>query len=807
MASRRRRNKRNDGTSILLKAMVYMLAIPLGLIAILLKALGALFHTHKNSTPMKTTSASAPSTKTTARAPIKTGGPGKWLPPGATVQVHGISLTGGLIYVGSVLKAATGQDDPCLINPDLPIASRSQPVPLDGYWPKYDALNPQARRTYLEWLASGRKNPTDIGYVFLYFYGLERRAIYDTALDISVRADYPLIAAELTRLLALYGSQSNSFKRYAEKLLDWVTFSNETKTYTSAALTKVTGSTMQIKFALGQASVDATPIPAKLALEWIRKEPGLFPLRTPATRCPTQFQSVFETRYRERFGSGMVIHPNKRPLQFSYQPASSSLNTADISLRYADIPDVGSSTKTVTGLQDIIESATLCIEPYSRYLAKNSQGHNDLEALVMLPPYLWPTQMRQSVHAIKRTVLKAPLTITYAQLMQDLGSTNALSTEKAKALAQSLEVLNIGMEPDILSSMKPPRLNDTMVLFDLPVSPDPSREDASYKAGFLTVQLAAAVACADGVCSPEEQRFVEKNIERWSHLCLNHRRRLAALWRIQSVNPIKLQAIVKQMMPLSTITKLVILDFADLLLQKDGVISRVEVVFIGKIYTALGLDATAYHAKHQALLAQPPSKRPSVPAPKTIAVGGKKPFQLDPVKIAALQDETAQLTGLLIRVNETEPPVEEPLVLEVPQPPVKAPLVQLDMERIAALQQDTQLVDNLLANIFTDNEPAPEKSLDPVAQSDENERLPVHETMPAATLLPGLDAAHDALARYVLVNSPCSREDLQKIADGLDLMLDGALERLNDACFDLHDAPFFEGDDPIEINLEIKDTL
>lgn len=756
--------------------------------------------TKRSGTPAKPTAPVRTSSATSTQST------GKWIAPGYTIAVQGINIPGGLIYAGSTLKTATGQEDACLINPSLPIAFRSQPVALDGYWPNYSALNPQARRTYLEWLASGRQDPnTDIGYVFLYFYGLERRAVYDVAIDMSARADYPLLANELTRLLVIYGHRSKSFKRYAEKLLDWVTFSNDKKTYTSASLTKVSGSLMQIKYALGQASMDGVAIPAKLAFEWIQHEAELFPTRTAATRCPAQFQSVFETRYRERFGSGMVLKPNKTRLQFTYKPASASHNMADISMRYPDIPDVSVQRQTVTDLQDVIESATASIDPYSRYLAKNPEGQNDLEALVLLPPYLWPTQMRQAVHAIKRSVLKAPTTMTYAQLMQDLGSSTGLNADKAKALALSLEVLNIGMEPDVLSAMKLPRLDDHMVLFDLPVSPDPSRENASYKAGFLTVQLAAAVASADGECSPGEYTFVAQQIERWSHLPMNHRKRLTALWKIRSVAPIKLQTIVKQMEGLSAATKMVILDFAELLLQKDGKVSAQEVTFLGKVYTALGLDTAEYLAKHQALLSQPkPKATAKVAVPKTV----KKPFQLDPLKIAALQDETAELNGLLTTIFESETPVEAPPIVETLLPPVKQPLVQLDKDRIAALQQDTKLVDNLLANIFTDNIPAAVESLDPVEQSDENEPLPEHEggTL-VAPILPGLDEAHNALAKFVLEHTPCSRADLQNVANDLDLMLDGALERLNDACFDAYDAPFTEGDDPIEINLEIKDKL
>jgi hypothetical protein len=41
------------------------------------------------------------------------------------------------------------------------------------------------------------------------------------------------------------------------------------------------------------------------------------------------------------------------------------------------------------------------------------------------------------------------------------------------------------------------------------------------------------------------------------------------------------------------------------------------------------------------------------------------------------------------------------------------------------------------------------------------------------------------------------------LAQDRGILLDGALERINEASFDKHDQPFSEGDDPVEINQEV----
>src|SRR3546814_12035174 len=92
-----------------------------------------------------------------------------------------------------------------------------------GYWPSYAEASPEERRAYLNWLSEGRSHPDcDIGYVFLFFYGLERRVIADSPNDPSARNDWPAIVVELRRLLAIYGEKSGSFNRYAGELLSWI---------------------------------------------------------------------------------------------------------------------------------------------------------------------------------------------------------------------------------------------------------------------------------------------------------------------------------------------------------------------------------------------------------------------------------------------------------------------------------------------------------------------------------------------------------------------------------------------------------
>lgn len=70
------------------------------------------------------------------------------------------------------------QKEPSLIYVDMPVdvVSNCDTVEKLGYYPSYENLNPKQRYVYLKWLCDITK-PVDIGYVFIFYYGLERHLI------------------------------------------------------------------------------------------------------------------------------------------------------------------------------------------------------------------------------------------------------------------------------------------------------------------------------------------------------------------------------------------------------------------------------------------------------------------------------------------------------------------------------------------------------------------------------------------------------------------------------------------------------
>lgn len=87
-------------------------------------------------------------------------------------------------YDGPHKNISAEDDEPSAVSLQLPIGFE-KPTPLP-YWPNYSEMTPDQRGTYLNWLQD-ISTPVDIGYVFTFFYGIERQILVgnvDTSVDI-----------------------------------------------------------------------------------------------------------------------------------------------------------------------------------------------------------------------------------------------------------------------------------------------------------------------------------------------------------------------------------------------------------------------------------------------------------------------------------------------------------------------------------------------------------------------------------------------------------------------------------------------
>ncbi|MDD5509762.1 MAG: TerB N-terminal domain-containing protein [Dehalococcoidales bacterium] len=100
----------------------------------------------------------------------------------------GLSISISISFYDGEIKFSNNEsDDPSTIFLKLPIKKPTRPDSVEalGYYPSYAALRPEQRWVYLNWLQDVTEE-VDIGYVFIYYYGLERQLLtgkFDRAYD------------------------------------------------------------------------------------------------------------------------------------------------------------------------------------------------------------------------------------------------------------------------------------------------------------------------------------------------------------------------------------------------------------------------------------------------------------------------------------------------------------------------------------------------------------------------------------------------------------------------------------------------
>ncbi len=667
----------------------------------------------------------------------------RWIGLGESVVVAETTLSCGMLYVGLPSPSANGGVEPSLINPRSNVAKTGDfTIGEMGYWPSYDEISPASRRAYLNWLAGGRNHPDcDIGFVFLFFYGLEHRIIVDSQSDAAARKDWPAITAEIGRLLSIYGGQSPSFRSYASALLDWMSLDVASDKLYSKPLPVFEPShelPFYIRLALGQAADDRVPIPGSLALAWVQLSPGIS-LRTAARRCPEEFGHLYLQRYHELLGRGVLLPKNRTKLKFVYRPASAVLRgVSGLTQTFGDIPDITVLTAPLRSLQEIVDQCTNELDAFSRIVGKDPAARHSLDGLLQLPISLWPAAAVARLQALADRTTCGMLTLPLGEVVTALGGTaTQLTREKAHCLAQVLKLSRVGIEPNFLVGVKVPVSTDSVVLFSLTTSDASSADDAAYQSAMLILQLASAVAQADGDFSQSEQTYLRKEIQGWQHLSQACQQRLQAHLQWLITAPATLTSLKKRLEPLDLKAKEAIASFMANLVHADGIVSPAEVKFLEKVYKVLGVEIKRVFSDIHAA-----------------STGFSK-------------HESRESSGF-----------------------------RLDTERVAELQRDTVKVTALLSNIFREEDP-----IAPVVAVNDAEDATV------AIGLLGLDEAHTALLRLLLSRVQWSRAELEDAAVDLELMLDGALELINEATFDAYDMPLTEGEDPLDVNVEVMEKI
>ena len=688
-----------------------------------------------------------------------------WVPPGEPVAVQGRRITDGMVYVGSGLHGISRytQIEPALIDPTLPVEGRYPDVDGQymGYWPSYSEIPSDSRAAYLDWLAAGRPAGAYIGYVFLFFYGIERRVLVDLDRSDLGGDEAGELIAEVERLLALY-SDNNSFSGYAGEFLSVVSCLRSDFDPASMEPPRERRGRelpLELKLGLGSLVASGDPVPAAWALSWLRLHPEIS-LRTPALRCEEEFDELFQLRYQQRHGAGIGIRRNKTTLSHAYQPASASFGS-QVTVRADEVPDISRLRRPVRQLQELAEVATQELDSFSRWVGKHKE-RDSLGAIAQLPRELARKRQTEDLRNLRERIQAALsageiageiATLPVEDLVMGFPNQRAgtFTAKEATSFAQLLESQGFGIIPDIRFSNVNLMKHQRAAVFRLDT--DGAEPSEHYQAATVLLRLGAAVSAADGTISLDEKLAMGWHLEDSLRLSRADRARLRAYLQWLLVEPPTLDRMKSRMASLGDSDRVRLARFVVTIAGADGHISSDEIKVLNHIYRLLGLDANQLHSDIHEMASTPPTRPVTVLRP------------------------------------------DEPTGHKIPPPPTSDPaeVVELDREKIDEIMKDTRQVTEILAEIFE----GPAQPEPPDEDVDEDDVVDAAAAEIAGGLL---DPAHADLVRFLASRPRWPRSEFDAVTSKLGLMPAGAIETINDAAFEQCDEPLIEGDDPLDLN-------
>ncbi|MEM7584684.1 MAG: TerB N-terminal domain-containing protein [Acidobacteriota bacterium] len=683
-----------------------------------------------------------------------------WKPKGQKVEIGRYTIDGGWLYVGKNLPSISEWRgvEPALIDPSLP---RSDANPDPGgedmpYWPGYSSISRRCRSGYLEWLASGRSDPdTNIGYVFLYFYGIERRTLIDAKSLAEARGEIPELTSEVRRLLSIYGSH-HSFHSYATRFLEFLELQSdrwEPPPEPPDEMPETADLPLTLRLAVGHMAAKGTPLPYPWALAWVRRDRNIV-LRTPASRCQEAFDELFRIWYLEKYGSGIRLKACKRKVSIQYRPASPSfMQSLEIITPFPDVTRlVGPRRK----IHDLARKCSDALDSYSRWLGRNPEGRGSLHSAALLPPELLATRAPEELTQLQSALADGlgDRSVVLLACEDVLGpwfaeGKNKLTKQQAVQAAHVIGHAGFGFEPDVRFCGTKPEKASQVAVFRL-AEGESGSPSVEYSAAVVLMYLAAMVSAADGDVSFDEKRHLRDHMATSLDLHANEIQRLGAYLEWLLANPPSRVGGKKKLERLSPDQRKAIGELLVSVVCADGRIEPQEIKALTSIFRFLDLDPGKVH---DWLHAQQAS-------------GGSAPVSV----VSAGPDDGPRGFPLPQRPeSEGEPDYA----------------VQLDPAIIAAKLKESERAALTLASIFVD---------------EEEELAPTPTSETEGSTVEGLDAPHTRLLERLAIVPSWSRAAYESLADELGMLPDGALDLLNDAAFELCEEPVVEGYDPLEIS-------
>lgn len=519
---------------------------------------------------------------------------GRWIGEGESITVGKHTITTGRFYFGGVLSGRyDGDVESSLVDKTLKIANADYKFQDNslGYWASYNALSPMCRGAYIEWLKSNRDMPdVPIGYLFLYFYGLERRAVLDYSEGKVSDEELQSICDEVIRLQSIFKA-NYSFSNYSTQLLNFIAIQYPDVTDAQDYLPTGSLSSDFFRIKLAEIITKGEPVDAELALAWIYDHPD-HNLRTPSRRCVDEFKQLFKMKYEKKFPDGITVKPNKTLLRLHYNPANRSLDYTEYGP--PDLCDPSVLTAPVNKIAKIAYECTDELDALSRYLGRKGNSSEDISALLLVPDDLLNQSKHPIISQFRQKALKHIKendgVIAVADIWSITGESKPqkFNKKEIEIVEGIIQKSGFDFAPSMNLHKIKVKFDDVMVInhsLDDEITNTPVFDDMAVK-----LRLGSIIAHADSNIHSNEKALLIELISSNDNLTSLEKKSLEAYLKWLLISSSTFNGVKASLSSLRDKDTEVVRKMLINVALSDGKIDTNEVKNIEKLYISLGLD-------------------------------------------------------------------------------------------------------------------------------------------------------------------------------------------------------------------------
>ena len=519
---------------------------------------------------------------------------GRWIREGESVIVGKHTITKGRFYFGGILSGRyDGDVESSLIDKTLQIANADYKFQDNslGYWASYNALSPKCRGAYLEWLKSNRDmSDVPIGYLFIYFYGLERRVLLDYSEAKASDEELQEICNEVIRLQSIF-NENYSFLNYSTQLLNYIAIQYPDVTNAKDHLPSSSLSSDFFRIKLAETITKGETVDAKLALAWIYDHPD-HNLRTPSRRCMDEFKQLFIMKYDKKFPDGIVVKPNKTPLRLNYNPANRSLDYTEYGP--PDLCDPSVLSAPVNKIAKVAYECTDELDALSRYLGRKGNSSEDIAALLLLPDDLINQSNHPIISQFKNKALDHIKENGGVIAVADIWSTTGESKPK-KFNKKEIEIVEGIIQKSGFDFAPSMDLHNIKIKYDdVMVIHHPLEDEVINTPVFddtvVKLRLGSIIAHANSSIHSNEKELLSGLIHSNDNLTSLEKKSLEVYLKWLLISPSTFNGVKASLSSLRDKDTEVVRKMLINVALSDGKIDPDEVRNIEKLYTSLGLD-------------------------------------------------------------------------------------------------------------------------------------------------------------------------------------------------------------------------